>query len=349
MPSPTTRSLASAFAAAAVMLAVAAPVVARPPDRIDLPLDWQPEGVTAVDDQLFVGSLNGGAIWQADATTGVGSILVPDLEGTVAVGVEAEATNGRLWVAGGRTGEVRAYDIESGELLKTYAFKAGFINDLVATPEAIYATDSFMPQILVIPLRPDGGLRDPKQVSTLDLSGDLVYEEGSFNLNGIVATPAGLVVVQSEPGALFLADPTNGVTTAIDTGEVDLLWGDGLELDGRTLYVVRNRFETIAALELDETAKTARLLAELTSDDLDVPATAAITPDGLWAANARFGTPDSPQNEFWLTRFDVSGIAALPWVSPVPSLAASPAASSTPGTTEHARWSSQWPGPSAVP
>ena len=55
-------------------------------------------------------------------------------------------------------GEVRVYDSESGELLATYPFEAGFLNDVVVTPDAVYVTDSFMPQLVVVPLGEDGAL-----------------------------------------------------------------------------------------------------------------------------------------------------------------------------------------------
>ncbi len=55
---------------------------------------------------------------------------------------------GRLWAAGGTGGEVRVYDSESGELLETYPFEAGFLNDVAATPDAVYVTDSFVPQVI---------------------------------------------------------------------------------------------------------------------------------------------------------------------------------------------------------
>ena len=192
------RRLAAIVAAivAAGLLLPAALTVAQPPDRIELPDGWAPEGVTALDGRLFIGSLANGAIWSVDPITGEGSVFVKGKDGRVAVGVEAEPANGRLWVAGGRTGQVRAYDAETGKRLQTYKFKAGFLNDAAATPDAIYFTDSFMPQLAVVPLKTDGGLRKPGQARTIPITGDLVYEEGRFNANGIVAAPNGLVGVR---------------------------------------------------------------------------------------------------------------------------------------------------------
>ena len=275
-------------------------------DRIDLPAGWQPEGIAVLGDQLVVGSLADGAIWRADPLTGEGDIFVPGTEGSVAVGLEADEANGRLWIAGGDTGEVRAYAADSGELLVTYSFEAGFLNDLVATPEAVYVTDSVMPQVLVVPIAADGSLPGPDAVQALPITGELEYGEG-FNVNGIVAAPAGLVVVQSSTGDLFRIDPATGESTRIDLGDATLTAGDGMLLDGNTLYVVRNQENTIAVLELDDAATSATQVAELTSGDFDVPTTVALLGDDLWAVNARFSTEATPETEYWITRLDAAG------------------------------------------
>ena len=66
--------------------------------------------------------------------------------GGAAAGVEYEAEANRLWVAGVSLATVRVYDASSGELLRHYSFAMqlrSFINDLVVTDDAVYATDSF--------------------------------------------------------------------------------------------------------------------------------------------------------------------------------------------------------------
>ena len=289
-------------------LIVPAAALAQSPDRIVLPDGWQPEGVTSQGSSLYVGSLADGGVWKVDALTGDGAVLVPGSAGSVAVGLDVDADSGRLWVAGGRGGDVRVYDSEDGTLLQTYAFDAGFLNDVAVTPEAAYVTDSFEPQLIVIPVGPDGSLVPAEDGTALSLSGALEYGDG-FNLNGIVATDAGLITVHSPTGDLYRVDPDTAATSRIDTGEAELSAGDGLELDGSTLYVVRNQLSRVAVLELDPDLESARLVGELTSDDLDVPATAALVGDSLWAANARFGTPAGPDTEYWLTRLDALAVA----------------------------------------
>ena len=215
---------------------------------------------------------------------------------------------GRIWAASGGSGEVRVYDSETGELLATYTFDAGFLNDLVATPEAVYVTDSFRPQLLVVPLGEGGALPEADAVEVLPISGELEYTVGAFNVNGIVSSPAGLVVVQSADGELFRVDPATGEGARIDIGEASVGNGDGLELVGQTLYVVRNQLNQVAVFELDEMATTATQVAELSSDDLDVPTTAAALGTDLWAVNARDFGEGGPDTEYWISRLDTSAI-----------------------------------------
>lgn len=287
--------------------AVAAPVGAHDgqnfPARIDLPNGWAPEGITAGrGTTVFVGSLAGGGIWKGNVRTGRGDTLVGPT-GAVAVGVEYEARRNRLWVAGGPTGEVRVYNATSGRLLETYSFDpVVFLNDLVVTRDAVYVTDSGIQQLNVIPLGRRGSLPDPSDVDTLPLSGDIAFVPMQFNANGIVAKNGWLIVVQSNTGKLFRVNPRTGVAREIDLGGQSVSFGDGLELNGRTLYVVRNQLATVSVFRLGAGLRSARWIGDMTSPSLDVPTTAAFQAGRLWAVNARFGTPVTPDTEYWITR-----------------------------------------------
>src|SRR5947207_1295645 len=143
-----------------------------------------------------------------DRQAGSGHFLVPGVAGRVAVGVDYDTRSGRLWVAGGPTGRVSAYDASTGALLADYAFSApvGFINDLVVTRDAVYATDSNVQQLLVIPLGAGGELPAPSAAFKLALNGDITYAAG-FNANGNVAGRNRLILVQSNTGRLVSVDP----------------------------------------------------------------------------------------------------------------------------------------------
>lgn len=276
----------------------------RLPSTIDLPDGWRPEGITAGRGATFyVGSLADGAIWKGNFRTGRGKVFVPGVAGQVAVGVEYDWRNGRIWVAGGGTGDVRAYSARTGKLLRTYHFAAtpSFLNDLVVTRTGVYVTDSLNQQLDVIPLGRHGKLPKPEKAFVLPLTGDIKFQAG-FNANGIVAKSGWLILVQSNTGQLFRVDPRTGKGRAIDLGGYFVLNGDGLELHGRTLYVVRNQSNLVAVFRLGERLKSARLLGELKSTGLDIPTTAAFSLGRLWAVNARFTTPPTPTTPYWITR-----------------------------------------------
>ncbi len=203
-----------------------------------------------------------------------------------------------------RRKQIRVYRARTGELLQTYPFPtAGFINDLDISRNAVYATDSVNQQLLVIPLGRRGRLPAPSAATTMALTGDLSYSAG-FNANGIAARGGWLVLVQSNEGLLFKVNPRTGKTRQIDTGGYLVTNGDGLELHGKTLYVVRNFSNLVAVLKLRDGLRKARLLGEITSPgNLDVPTTATRAFGALWVVNARFRpTPPPPDFEYWITR-----------------------------------------------
>jgi hypothetical protein len=297
------RWLTAPLAALLALLLLVAPVSAHPfPSRIDLPDGWQPEGITAgLGNRAYVGSLADGAIAKVNLRSGAVTPLAEGAPGRVTVGVDYERGRHRIWAAGGNSGQVRAYDARTGALLETYQLTTGFLNDVVVTRRAVYVTDSNVQQLIVIPLGRHGALPDPSAAFTLPLTGDLVYQAG-FNLNGIVASRGWLIVVQSNTGQLFRVHPRTGDTTEIDLHGASVTFGDGLEVRGSRLAVVRNQLNEVAVFKLGAHLRSARLVRTLTSPDLDVPTTVAFSAGRLWAVNARFSTPPTPTTPYWITR-----------------------------------------------
>lgn len=297
------RRLIAAAAAVAALAIAAGPASAHPfPGRVDLPDGWAPEGVTdGPGTSVFVGSLADGAIARVNVRSGRVSVLAPGAEGRVAVGMDYEQSAGRIWVAGGATGEVRAYDAGSGAVLATYQFGPGFLNDVAVTRSAVYVTNSNAQELEVVPLPRDGSLPDPAAAYALPLSGDISYQAG-FNANGIVARHGRLILVQSNTGMLFRVNRSTGVARQIDLGGASVTFGDGLELHGSRLYVVRNQLNEVAVFRLGRKLATARLLRTISSPDLAIPTTTAFKAGRLWTVNARFDTPVTPDTTYWLTR-----------------------------------------------
>jgi hypothetical protein len=293
------------------------PATAAPPDnfpdQINLPNGFFPEGIeSGRGTSFFVGSLVDGAILRGDLRTGSSAVLAEGATGRVSVGIAYEASRNRLWVAGGGpsffgTGDVRVYDASSGQLLRTFAIPAPpdplvrFLNDVAVTSDAVYVTDSFNPQLVKIALPANGSLPGVNAATLLPVGGEFVQTAGA-NLNGIVAKSGALVVAQSSTGKLFRIDPATGTAEEIDLGGVTLGGVDGLELQGRTLYAVRNTNQ-VSVVRLDSQFATGTVLGDITDPDLDVPTTATVAAGRLWAVNARFGTmPPPPDKEYWITQ-----------------------------------------------
>jgi len=273
------------------------------PSRIDLPDGFQPEGIATAGEQFYAGSIPTGAVYRGSLRTGKGAILVPAQAGRAAIGMKAD--RGRLFVAGGSTGNAYVYSAKTGALIRAYALSpsGSFINDLVVTKRAAWLTDSFKPALYRIPLGPNGAPGAATSFTTVSLTGDYVHG-GGFNVNGIDATANGktLVIVQSGTGKLFTVSAA-GVTRAIAlAGGESVPNGDGILLDGKTLYVVQNQLNVIAKIALKANLRSGRVLRRISSAEFSVPTTIAELGSRLYAVNARFGTPPTPSTDYWITQ-----------------------------------------------
>jgi Cu-Zn family superoxide dismutase len=126
----------------------------------------------------------------------------------------------------------------------------------------------------------------------------LEYDEG-FNLNGIGSSEDGryLVSVQANTGELYRIDPRTKQVSLIDTGGVDLTNGDGILLDGQTLYVVRNRQELIVPVELSADFSSGVAGETFTDESFLFPTTIAKAGDHLLAVNGQFDRRESRDPE----------------------------------------------------
>lgn len=277
------------------------------PEVLPLPIGFQPEGIaTGRGHDFFVGSLAGGAIYRGDLRTGDGDVLVPPAAGRVAVGLSHDRRSDYLFVAGGPTGTAVVYDATTGALVADYDLTdpGTFVNDVVVTRTAAYFTDSFRSVLYRVPLGPGGRLPDQREIEEISLGGEFEAVAGAFNANGIDAPPDGayLLVVNSTTGLLYRVAPESGQASEIDLGGETVTAGDGLVLDGRTLYVVRNRRNLIAVVRLEPGATRGEVVDEITDPQFDVPTTIAAFGSHLYAVNARFGISDPATAEYSVVR-----------------------------------------------
>ncbi len=301
------RSLLALLLVALSAMMIGATSAQTFPEVIPLPNGFQPEGIASGDGTTFyVGSIPTGAVYRGDLRTGEGAVLVPPQDGRSSIGLKYDPRTGFLFVAGGATGFAYIYDGQTGANVDDIQLTTlpSFINDVVITNDAVYFTNSFQPILYSIPLENNGELPNPLTVEEIPLGGDYQFTPGAFNANGIDATPDGktLIIVNSTEGALYKVDPTTGVATRIDLGTGAVPNGDGILLQGQTLYVVQNVMNQIAVVELNSDFTAGTIVDVITSSLFRVPTTIASFGNDLYAVNARFDTPPTPDTEYEIVR-----------------------------------------------
>ncbi|WP_154402576.1 SMP-30/gluconolactonase/LRE family protein [Nocardioides speluncae] len=285
------RRLVLAFALACAVVYAVPAAATQQPSSIPVPTDFQPEGIAiGTGDTFYVSSLRGGDIYRGDLSTGEGSVLV-DVSGRFAAGIRVDEARKLLFVAGGPGGHVYVYDTRDGSEVADIAVgpASAFTNDVALTGDAAYFTDTFAPAIYKLPY----GKGDFGTPSTITVTGPAAFSEpGTFGLNGIDATNDGrtLIVNHTHLGMIALVDPTTGVSTEIPVGGDGLVPGtlDGLQLEGRTVYVVQNFANSIAVVDLAADLSSGVTVKTITTPLFRVPATAALHGSTIAAINARF-------------------------------------------------------------
>lgn len=276
--------------AALALLVPAAP--AGPPAQrtIALPDEFRPEGIASgPKSSFYVGSIPQGSVFRGSYRTGEGAVLVPPHPGRNHTGLKVDTRFDRLFVSGGASRGIYVYHSKTGADRDSFSLPdAGFVNDVVLTRDAAYFTDSLVQQLYRVRIGKRGELGDPQRVP---ISGELVFQQG-FNANGIEALPDGrtLIVVQSNL-ELFTVDALSGRSREIEL-DTPVTNGDGILLRGRTLYVVQNRDNKVAVVDLKRDLRSGEVEDELTDPLLDVPTTIAPFERFVYAVNARFDRLD---------------------------------------------------------
>jgi Cu-Zn family superoxide dismutase len=217
-----------------------------------------------------------------------------------ALGMKLDNAN-RLWLAGGRTGRMAVLDARTGTVLKRFqtpASSSSLINDVALVGEAAYFTDSLTPTLWRITT---ASHRIGELEAWIEFAGTPLQYGSGANLNGIAATADGrhLIVVQMNKGLLYRVGIGDRQIAPIDAGGAALTGADGLVLDGRTLYVVRQTEQEIVTMELSDDLTTGRVLGRFKDPALAWPATAAKQGDRLLVVNTQFNkrsaaNPDKP-------------------------------------------------------
>ena len=301
-----------------VLTAIAAVQAGQQPQITQYPL---PPDVTYPEGIAY--DAKAGAVYTGSAATGVVIRMALDSKSATVVApagsvVPAEPfpallgmkidPAGRLWIAGGRTGVMAVVDPRSGKVLKSFESPnkgKSLINDVAIAGGNAYFTDSFTPTLWRVAVHGD---HIAELEPWLQFAGSpLEYAAPGANLNGIAVDDAGrnLVVVQMNKGLLFRIGIADKRITPIDIGGESVATGDGLVLDGRTLYVVRQGEQEIVTVELTPDLGKGRVVSRFKNPALAWPATAVKAGNQLLVVNTQFNKRSTKDP---VTPFSIVGV-----------------------------------------
>ena len=292
----------SARVLAGLLVVLVAPVISGQQagvTRVELPADvTYPEGIAHDPKRnvIYTGSAASGTVvrialdsGQVSSVSAGGSLMATEPFPAL-LGMKVDAS-GRLWIAGGRTGQIVVVDSQTGKPLKKLEVPtqgASLINDVVIVGSNAYFTDSLTPTLWRVATSADriGDLEPWMQFGGTALE----YTKPGANLNGIAASADGryLVVVQMNKGLLFRIGVQDKQVAQIDLGGELVTTGDGLVLDGRTLHVVCQGEQQIVTIELSADLAKGRVASRFKDPALAWPATAAKVGDRLLVVNTQF-------------------------------------------------------------
>ena len=276
------------------------------PDLIPIPVGFEAEGIEmGKDTDFFVGTVswsgdltNAGAIYKGNLLTGEGQVLVPPTGKPVA-GLSYDARTDYLYAATGHSGGfsgprweqgIKVYTATSGRLLGEIIFGDELvINDVLVTETAVYCTDSVSTTLYKLPLE-DNGKVFSSTVEKIEMTG-FEMDEG-FNANGLVGDFDGkeLLIINIGPGVLYLVDTESGAASPVNIQGDEQLFGngDGLYMDGRTLYIMRNFPQKIAVVEISDDLTQGTFVKNIVSDDFSIPTTITGYGNCIYAINTHF-------------------------------------------------------------
>ncbi len=280
------------------------------PDLIPIPVGYEAEGIELGKGQdFFVGTVswsgnltNSGAIYKGNLLTGEGHVLVPPTGKPVA-GLSYDARTDYLYAATGRSGGfsgprweqgIKVYTATSGRLLGEIIFGDDMaINDVLVTDTAVYCTDSVSTTLYKLPLEDDGKVFS-STVEKIEMTGFEMAE--GYNANGLAGDFDGkeLLIINIGTGVLYLVDTATGVATPVNIqgSATSFVNGDGLYMDGRTLYICENfsnfPLGRIAVVELSDDLTQGTFIKYIESDDFAIPTTIIGFGSCIYAINTHY-------------------------------------------------------------
>jgi len=279
--------------------------------------DIYPEGIAARGDEFYVSSTTDGTIYRGHLDEPTATPFLPGGQDGRVVAAGLKVDGRTLFVAGGPTGLVWAYDLRTRELTGSWQVvqdgTPAFLNDIAIGPRGdVYVTDSARPVLYRIDARERRTSGPELLEPVVSFEGtDFTYDQ-DINANGIVISRDGRYAVVSKPrtGELFRVGLKDGSVVRIDLRGASVA-GDGLLLDGRTLLAAEwtaGPPQSVVKVRLDRDLASGTVVSRTTDPTFDDPTTIARAGRDLLAVNSqfeiRFGGGGTP-GPFTVTRIPV--------------------------------------------
>ncbi|MHC4433773.1 MAG: hypothetical protein ACYTBS_18180, partial [Planctomycetota bacterium] len=99
-----------------------------------------------------------------------------------------------------------------------------------------------------------------------------------------------LLVINTFTGVLYLVDTENETASPVNIQGDEQLFqnGDGLYMDGRTLYIMQNFAQKIAVVELSDDLTQGTFVKNIVSDNFAIPTTITGFGNCIYAINTHF-------------------------------------------------------------
>lgn len=308
------RSLPTTLAVvAALTLAAAAPAAAgdapdrhrpdRPTSYLLDPVgpaadDVYPEGVAVRGDDFYVSSTTDGTIYRGDLDEPTATPFLPGGQDGRVIAVGLKVDRGTLFVAGGFTGQVWAYDLRTRELTGSWQVVQDgtptFVNDIAVGPRGdVYVTDSSRPVLYRIDARERRTTGTELLEPVVSFEGTAFTYDQDINANGLVVSRDGryVVVAKTRTGELFRVTLADGTVEEVDLGGGSVA-GDGLLLDGHRLLAAEWTAgpPSVVAVDLDRRLASGTVVSRTTDPSFDDPTTIARAGRDLLVVNSQFAT-----------------------------------------------------------
>lgn len=287
-----------------------------------------PEGIAFQQStgDFYVGSTTDGAIYRGNIGRPEAEVWLPGategLTGTRGMKVDGV---GRLFVSAGPQGMMYVFNTADKRLLAKLSTNVpgSFINDVSIAPDgAAYFTDSRAPNVYRVSASAGGEF---SLESWLVVSPTIVYTQG-FNLGGIDISEDAryMIVAQANTGDLFRIDMTSKGISKIDLSGQIMTGADGIWLEGRTLYVVRNSARLLVTIAMSADLASGSVVSSDTHPTFSFPTTLAKAGDRLLIVNGQFDRRDNPSLPFVITSIPAPQAVVQPTASPTSVPAATP-------------------------